>query len=376
GFKSVTWNYTEASHGKGAPDGVGGALKNLADRLVAYGTDIPDAEALLHNLSKQSSVKLSKVTEEKVETYRELVPPSLKTVQGTRKVHQLVSTDAENAASEEKAEESIEVGQWVLVEYDGDLYPGTVIQIVEDQFEVVNCAGENRFFYPSIGFPGDKVWYFRDNIKDMIPEPMPATSSARHFSVTAEILLPSSRVLWLTSPSPSFLDSTGICQDCSSCTKHERRDTTIHSLLESLDSENSNQNRRSAALLGLPYFMKEDPSNFIKFCEATDSEEAAAVNGVDVGILIVTEEREPAALPKNIADVAVILEGRIVLRKLRDLPTGFAVLMGILYSLNIDYPKGLKDTFEVIQKVIMDIGGGTCSARAHGLRNKWLQGTI
>ncbi|XP_034085020.1 uncharacterized protein LOC117554659 [Gymnodraco acuticeps] len=156
----------------------------------------------------------------------------------------------------------------------------------------------------------------------------------------------------------------------------ERRDTKIHSLLESLDSENSNQNRRSAALLGLPYFMKEDPSNFIKFCEATDSEEAAAVNGVDVGVLIVTEEREPAALPRNIADVAVILEGRIVLRKLRDLPTGFAVLMGILYSLNIDYPKGLKYTFEVIQKVIMDIGGGTCSARAHGLRNKLLQGTI
>jgi len=89
GFKSVTWNFTEASHGKGAPDGVGGALKNLADRLVAYGTDIPDAEALLHNLSKQSSVKLFEVTEEKVETYRELVPPSLKTVQGTLKVHQV-----------------------------------------------------------------------------------------------------------------------------------------------------------------------------------------------------------------------------------------------------------------------------------------------
>ncbi|KAI9535056.1 hypothetical protein NQZ68_007144 [Dissostichus eleginoides] len=40
-----------------------GTLKNLADRLVAYGTDIPDAEALLHNLSKQSSVKLFKCTQ-------------------------------------------------------------------------------------------------------------------------------------------------------------------------------------------------------------------------------------------------------------------------------------------------------------------------
>lgn len=35
GFKTVTWNFTEASHGKEAPDGVGGALKNLADCVVA-----------------------------------------------------------------------------------------------------------------------------------------------------------------------------------------------------------------------------------------------------------------------------------------------------------------------------------------------------
>lgn len=35
-FTSVTWNFTEASHGKGAPGGVGDALKNLADRKVAY----------------------------------------------------------------------------------------------------------------------------------------------------------------------------------------------------------------------------------------------------------------------------------------------------------------------------------------------------
>ncbi|KAF3844351.1 hypothetical protein F7725_007514 [Dissostichus mawsoni] len=86
-------------------------------------------------------------------------------------------------------------------------------------------------------------------------------------------LLLSSRVLWLlTSPSPSFLDSKCQMPRLLELYKaRERRDTKIHSLLESLDSE--------------------------------------------------VKEREPAALPKNIADVAVILEGRIVLRKLRDVPT-------------------------------------------------------
>ena len=28
GFKHVTWNYSEKSHGKGAPDGIGGAVKS------------------------------------------------------------------------------------------------------------------------------------------------------------------------------------------------------------------------------------------------------------------------------------------------------------------------------------------------------------
>ncbi|KAJ8271071.1 hypothetical protein GJAV_G00122420 [Gymnothorax javanicus] len=140
GFQSVTWNFTEASHGKGAPDGVGGALKNLADRLVAYGTNIPDAEALLHNLSEQSSVKLFKVTEEDIEKCGELVPPSLKTVQGTLKVHQLIAT---------------EPGK---IRYEGCLDPGTVTQIVGDKYEVdtMTSAGGNRFYTPTTRIPGDK----------------------------------------------------------------------------------------------------------------------------------------------------------------------------------------------------------------------------
>ena len=69
----------------------------------------------------------------------------------------------------------------------------------------------------------------------------------------------------------------------------------------------------------------------------------------------------------DIIDVAVILEEKIVIHKLRDVPHAFAVLMGLLYNLNIDYPKGLKYTFEVMQKVFMGIGSATCSAKVLGL---------
>uniref|UniRef100_A0A673WNZ2 Uncharacterized protein n=1 Tax=Salmo trutta TaxID=8032 RepID=A0A673WNZ2_SALTR len=47
--------------------------------------------------------------------------------------------------------------------------------------------------------------------------------------------------------------------------------------------------------------------------------------------------------------------------------------MDLLYALNIDYLKGLKYTFEVIQRFIMNLGIDSCSARVHGLRNKLLQ---
>uniref|UniRef100_A0A672GF38 Uncharacterized protein n=1 Tax=Salarias fasciatus TaxID=181472 RepID=A0A672GF38_SALFA len=122
----------------------------------------------------------------------------------------------------------------------------------------------------------------------------------------------------------------------------------------------SNQNRRSTALLGLPFILKEDPSNVIKFSEVL----MLYLFLHNVGQLIITEQNvEMRAQLKNIVDVAIILEENIVLRELQYVPNGFAVLMGLLYYLNIDFPKDLKYTFEVIQKVIMDIGGSTCSAR-------------
>ena len=40
GFKNGTWNFHESGHGKGAPDGIGGALKRAANLKVLHGKDI------------------------------------------------------------------------------------------------------------------------------------------------------------------------------------------------------------------------------------------------------------------------------------------------------------------------------------------------
>ncbi|CAM4536841.1 unnamed protein product [Leuciscus chuanchicus] len=91
----------------------------------------------------------------------------------------------------------------------------------------------------------------------------------------------------------------------------------------------------------------------------TDEEEVVKV--MNVGLLVVTEKNTAKLLPKEIIDVAVVLEEEIVLDGLKDVSNAFAVLMGLLYALDITYPKEVKYTFEVLQKVLMKIGGEACS---------------
>ncbi|KAK7926237.1 hypothetical protein WMY93_008547 [Mugilogobius chulae] len=120
----------------------------------------------------------------------------------------------------------------------------------------------------------------------------------------------------------------------------------LSSLLRQLD--NSTHRKRIILLLGLPHFLKEDSSAFTKTIEVIDDEQSIA-KGMKVGVLVVMDGQD-------FIDAAVVLEEAVVLSQLRDLPTAVAMLMGLLYSLNIDYPRELKYTFEVMQKVFMNIG--------------------
>ncbi|XP_017550488.1 uncharacterized protein LOC108425920 [Pygocentrus nattereri] len=99
GFKETIWHFFEASHGKGAPDGIGGSLKRTADSLVHHGTDIPDAESLFLQLKhKTSSVELFFVSPEDVEKMAQRIVngPLLVTIKGTMRMHQVISVVQES----------------------------------------------------------------------------------------------------------------------------------------------------------------------------------------------------------------------------------------------------------------------------------------
>ncbi|KAM7416936.1 hypothetical protein PAMA_018829 [Pampus argenteus] len=67
---------------------------------------------------------------------------------------------------------------------------------------------------------------------------------------------------------------------------------------------------------------------------ATDDEETFT-RGMKVGVVMVKDG-------EDIIDTAVVLEEAMIMPNLHDFPHAIALLMGILFSLNIDYPKELR----------------------------------
>ncbi|MEQ2303404.1 hypothetical protein AMECASPLE_016556 [Ameca splendens] len=94
------------------------------------------------------------------------------------------------------------------------------------------------------------------------------------------------------------------------------------------------------------------------------------IKGMLVGILLVIEYgSEP--IPPSYYDFDIVLEANAVTRPLFDLPSSFMTLMGVMYVLNLNYPKEVKYIFEVIQHLFLGIGIDSCSARVHSLTLKY-----
>ena len=77
------------------------------------------------------------------------------------------------------------VGQWCLVDYDGELYPGEVKEVDDDTALVtLHPTGVNTFIVPT---RDDTVWYDGNKIICTIPEPTKLSSRGRFVSVDTKI---------------------------------------------------------------------------------------------------------------------------------------------------------------------------------------------
>jgi len=242
GFTAGTWNFSEAGHGKGAADGVGGALKRTADKLASLQHDISSPKLLFDILSStKSNILLFYVSADVVNDACASVPLTVPAIPGTMSIHQVLCTKhgqmkyrdvscfcssdkvtctcyevkdfsfshlcapdvSVEAVSREQCHKKSQksdpasdvwtpvteldaslVGKFCVVKYDGKAFPGRILQVEPDDddalIECMSRIGNNRFFWPVFR---DEAWYMQPDILGIIPEPILIGRSGRHHQV-------------------------------------------------------------------------------------------------------------------------------------------------------------------------------------------------
>ncbi|XP_034557898.1 uncharacterized protein LOC117825987 isoform X1 [Notolabrus celidotus] len=146
----------------------------------------------------------------------------------------------------------------------------------------------------------------------------------------------------------------------------------MESLLDVLDEQTSDitMHRSRACLEGLPLFLRDTSEKLFLKCLDTDPKDRQT-KGVQMGVLTVfVDDGAPASL-QTVNSIAVVLEETIVLEDIPDLPTALAYLFGLLYALNIEFPRDLRYTFEAVQHIFMELTP-SCSQRVRSLKTKLL----
>ena len=92
------------------------------------------------------------------------------------------------------------------------------------------------------------------------------------------------------------------------------------------------------------------------------------MDGTAIGIYIIKHEGANASDPPE--DVGIIVEDVAVLQGIGDAASATALLLGVIYNLNLSYPPELKNTFEFLQKVLMGIDIHRLSNKVQVLKNK------
>ncbi|XP_013855636.1 uncharacterized protein LOC106511420 [Austrofundulus limnaeus] len=147
----------------------------------------------------------------------------------------------------------------------------------------------------------------------------------------------------------------------------------ITAIMAQMDNNEDINVRRDCVLSCLSIYLNEDLDTLVKEYVDIESREAEAdIAEKTMGIYTVRAEGCGPDGPGNgrFADVGVVLEGVEVLHNLQSVSHAFVMLYGLIYALNLSYPKSLTRTFEVYQKILMDLDSTKLSPKVQALKTQ------
>ncbi|XP_076844428.1 uncharacterized protein LOC143489352 isoform X2 [Brachyhypopomus gauderio] len=124
--------------------------------------------------------------------------------------------------------------------------------------------------------------------------------------------------------------------------------------------------RRDCVLKSLCVYLNEKVDSLVKEYLNCNSEDTKRETALTVMGLYVHKEGVDAV--EKPEDIGVIIEGTALLCNLGSISLGCAILLGLVYSLNLSYPPEHKFTFEFFQKVLMNLDGKKLSPKVQALK--------
>ncbi|XP_036946293.1 uncharacterized protein LOC119014943 isoform X1 [Acanthopagrus latus] len=136
------------------------------------------------------------------------------------------------------------------------------------------------------------------------------------------------------------------------------------------DSVHSSVERtREVVLKCLIEYLGEQGGHLIK--EFNDTENLEELEQLVMAIIVTPKPGASTSnSPKNIG---IVIEGVEVITGLGDIVRACSVLLGLTYALNLDYPRQLKYTFEVFQKLFLELDDSELSKSSPSRANFWLE---
>ncbi|XP_062868186.1 uncharacterized protein LOC134330846 [Trichomycterus rosablanca] len=127
---------------------------------------------------------------------------------------------------------------------------------------------------------------------------------------------------------------------------------------------------RECIIKAICVYLNEDPENLLReYVAADEALIQGSIEETTLGIYVL-KKRDASDKPD---DIGIVLEGQVVLQELDNVALASAMLFGLMYSLNLNYPPELKYIFEVLQKVVMELEGNTLSKKVQVLKNRLYQ---
>ncbi|XP_043953902.1 uncharacterized protein LOC122820502 [Gambusia affinis] len=138
----------------------------------------------------------------------------------------------------------------------------------------------------------------------------------------------------------------------------------MHPLLDTLNDTQSIEEKRDAVVCCLINYLGERQEDLFHDCQECEDYTDKTMKVIVMHNIMAEEDP---------SDVSIVIEGNQVMEGCGRRTKACVLLMGLIYALNLDYPKQLKNTFEAFQKLFLELDGEKLLKKDHSLKNKLLQ---